>query len=86
MNQITIQILRQIKCIFEVRQYSTKYEININYYSILAIFVRSVLAREQYPWHGSFELTKDVDLLLKQGLKIGYLPKTPENGMILRDY
>lgn len=37
-------------------------------------------AREQYPWSGTDEIDEDVDLLLKQGLKIGYLPKTSING------
>ena len=58
----------------------------MNFYSILLLFLQNSLAREQYPWYGSQspggadELDEDVELLLKQGLKIGYLPKSTQNG------
>ena len=40
------------------------------------------MAREQYPWNGSYDIDEDVELLLKQGIKLGFLPKTPQNGKI----
>ena len=52
----------------------------MNLYLISLAFSQIIQAREQYPWDGSGELAQDVDLLLKQGLKIGYLPKTSQNG------
>ena len=52
----------------------------MNLHSILLLFLKNSLAREQYPWYGSADLTDNVDLLLKQGLKIGYLPKSTRNG------
>ena len=51
----------------------------MNCYFILLLFLQSTAARE-YPWTGSDDLADDVDLLLKQGLKIGYLPKSSQNG------
>ena len=47
---------------------------------VYSSFLFECYAREQYPWSGSDEIDEDVDLLLKQGLKIGYLPKTSING------
>ena len=44
------------------------------------IFFGECFSKEQYPWYGSDEIDADVDLLLKQRLKIGYLPKSTENG------
>ena len=55
----------------------------MNVYFISLLFLQNSLAREQYPWYGSPELDEDVDLLLKQGLKIGYLSAfTILSGMI----
>ena len=56
----------------------------MNVYFISLLFLQNALAREQYPWYGSPELDQDVDLLLKQGLKIGYLSTlTKFSGMII---
>ena len=55
----------------------------MNLYYISLLFLQKALAREQYPWYGSPDLDTDVDLLLKQGLKIGYLSAfTKLSGMI----
>ena len=54
----------------------------MNLYSISLLFLQNSLAREQYPWNGSYDIDEDVELLLKQGIKLGFLPKTPQNGKI----
>ena len=55
----------------------------MNLYIISFIFLKNSFAREQYPWYGTFELADDVELLLKQGLKIRYLPISTKNGFNL---
>ena len=77
MNRVTIQIFGQTTWFSEYR----KYTISMNVYYISLLFLQKALAREQYPWYGSQDLDTDVDLLLKQGLKIGYL-STKLSGMI----
>lgn len=52
----------------------------MSYFLAFCILLIRCHAREQYPWSGSDELDEDVDRLLKQGLKIGYQPKTATNG------
>ena len=49
----------------------------------IVVFFIICQARDQYPWSGSDELDEDVELLLKQGLKIGYQPKSRLNGEFL---
>ena len=49
----------------------------------IVLFLIICQARDQYPWSGSDELDEDVELLLKQGLKIGYQPKSGLNGEFL---
>ena len=55
---------------------------NIKMFCIV-LFLIICQARDQYPWSGSDELDEDVELLLKQGLKIGYQPKSGLNGEFL---
>ena len=49
------------------------------YFWVFCILLIRCDAREQYSWSGSDELDEDVELLLKQGLKIGYQPKSNLN-------
>ena len=51
----------------------------MNLYYISLLFFKNLLAREQYPWYLS-----DGVLLLKQGLKIDYLPISTGNGTLTK--
>ena len=52
----------------------------MRHFCLFHIFFSQCFSKEQYPWSGSDEIDEDVDILLKQGLKIGYLPMTTSNG------
>ena len=52
----------------------------MRHFRLFYILCSKCFSKEQYPWWGSREIDADVEILLKQGLKIGYLPKSTTNG------